>query len=98
MSEKLCSLKNCDVIDSHYHTTKGIEFSRMELIKVLAERDCLRAQLAVAKEALEEIKRFDTTRFFEGTSTLIDSNIKVIVGPCAKIAKSALAKLSEGKP
>lgn len=44
MSERYCSILNCPVVDPHYHTARGIEFSRMELIEVLAERDALKAE------------------------------------------------------
>lgn len=54
MTERLCSILNCPVVDPHYHTARGTEFSRMELIEVLAERDAL---LSIANSRLETIEK-----------------------------------------
>ena len=71
--------------------SKEWQISHDEIEALEAERDHWRELAMKAREALGNIESFDTTRFFEGSPIHIDPEVKIIVGPCAELAKQALA-------
>lgn len=93
MSDKqLCDSIGCINVDPHYHTAKGIEYSRMELIEVMVERDKLER---VATE-MERIR--DTALIHSPGQKPTADDYKAMWAICVKLATDSLAALREGKP
>lgn len=69
IQSKHCNLIGCVIVDPHYHTAKGTEFSRMELIEVINERDLWKMR---SDDAEKEIVR-------------LQSNLKIQDGQIASL-------------
>ncbi len=52
--KQLCSFIDCNLVADHYHSWKGVDMSKMDLTKLLYERDQLLAENADLKEACRQ--------------------------------------------
>lgn len=99
MSKKqLCNSIGCINVDPHYHTSKGIEYSRMELIEVMVERDRLAKEIEdrgfefqkVTQSLLAENDRYRKVLEEVAKHPYPDSDLKSLLETLGCRAKAAL--------